>query len=188
MIERALEAKVPFSWLTADEAYGQVKYLRVWLEERDIFYVLATRLGGDVFTPDGRTGRADQMIAAVPPKQWRRIFAGDGAHGTPDRLGTRAWALAARPPITVGPDRDRVRHLRRTPADHAYRTRRRRRIAVAGRGMLSAGQELGRPRSVSGAHLPRLVRPHHPFYACPRLAGRDENRSGKGESGSTIRA
>ncbi len=32
MIERALAAGVPFRWLTADEAYGQVKYLRVWLE------------------------------------------------------------------------------------------------------------------------------------------------------------
>jgi SRSO17 transposase len=34
MLERAMDAGVPFSWVTADEAYGQVKYLRVWLEER----------------------------------------------------------------------------------------------------------------------------------------------------------
>ena len=97
MIERALDAEVPFSWLTADEAYGQVKYLRVWLEERDISYVLATRRNDDVFTPDGRTGRADQMIAAVPPKQWRRISAGDGAHGPREYSWVRipiriAWA------------------------------------------------------------------------------------------------
>ncbi|EKT76479.1 transposase [Rhodococcus opacus M213] len=97
MIQRALDAKVPFSWLTADEAYGQVKYLRVWLEERDISYVLATRRNDDVFTPDGRTGRADQMIAAVPPKQWRRISAGDGAHGPREYSWVRipiriAWA------------------------------------------------------------------------------------------------
>ena len=97
MIQRVLDAQVLFSWLTADEAYGQVKYLRVWLEERDISYVLATRLGGDVFTPDGRTGRADEMIAAVPPKQWRRISAGDGAHGRREYSWVRipiriAWA------------------------------------------------------------------------------------------------
>ena len=55
MIDRALDAKAPFSWLTADEAYGQVKYLRVWLEDRDISYVLATRRNDDVFT---RTGAA----------------------------------------------------------------------------------------------------------------------------------
>jgi SRSO17 transposase len=113
MIQRALDAHVPFSWLTADEAYGQVKYLRVLLEERGISYVLATRRNDDVFTPDGRTGRADEMIAAVPPKQWRRISADDGAHGPReyswvripifDHLCTRAWALAARPPTFSDP-------------------------------------------------------------------------------------
>ena len=32
---------VPFAWVTADEAYGQVKYLRVWLGEHAIADVLA---------------------------------------------------------------------------------------------------------------------------------------------------
>src|SRR5689334_19746370 len=32
MLARAFAAKVPFAWITADEAYGQVKYLRLWLE------------------------------------------------------------------------------------------------------------------------------------------------------------
>jgi SRSO17 transposase len=97
MIERALDAQVPFSWLTADEAYGQVKYLRVWLEERDVSYVLATRRNDDVFTPDGRAGRADEIIAQVPAKQWRRISVGDGAHGPREYSWVRvpiriAWA------------------------------------------------------------------------------------------------
>ncbi|MDJ0420555.1 IS701 family transposase [Rhodococcus opacus] len=97
MIERALDAQVPFSWVTADEAYGQVKYLRVWLEERDISYVLATRCNDDVFTRHGRSGRADEMIAAVPAKQWRRISVGDGAHGRREYSWVRipiriAWA------------------------------------------------------------------------------------------------
>lgn len=43
MLDRALRAGVPFAWFTADEAYGQVKYLRVWLEHRDVAHVLATR-------------------------------------------------------------------------------------------------------------------------------------------------
>ncbi len=47
---RAFDAAVPFSWVTADEAYGQVKYLRVWLEQRDVSYVLATRCNDDVLT------------------------------------------------------------------------------------------------------------------------------------------
>ena len=96
-IECALDAKVPFSWLTADEAYGQASYPRVWLEQRDVSYVLATRRNDDVFTPDGRTGRADEMIAAVPPKQRRRISAGDGARGPREYFWVRvpiriAWA------------------------------------------------------------------------------------------------
>ncbi|GAA3567954.1 hypothetical protein GCM10022222_59880 [Amycolatopsis ultiminotia] len=35
MLARAFEAKVPFAWITADAAYGQVKYLRLWLEAHD---------------------------------------------------------------------------------------------------------------------------------------------------------
>ncbi|EME65479.1 transposase [Rhodococcus ruber BKS 20-38] len=97
MIERVLDAGVPFSWLTADEAYGQVKYLRVWLEARDVPYVLATRRNDDVFTSDGRFGRVDEMIAAAAPKQWRRISVGDGAHGRREYSWVRvpiriAWA------------------------------------------------------------------------------------------------
>ncbi|MFF8024399.1 hypothetical protein ACFZDJ_25495 [Streptomyces sp. NPDC007896] len=29
MLQRAIEAGVPLAWVTADEAYGQAKYLRV---------------------------------------------------------------------------------------------------------------------------------------------------------------
>ena len=36
MLERALESGVPAAWVTADSVYGDVKYLRVWLEARPI--------------------------------------------------------------------------------------------------------------------------------------------------------
>lgn len=58
MIERTLDEEMPFSQLTADKADGQMKSLRIWLEEREVSYVPATSLGHDVFTPDGRNGRA----------------------------------------------------------------------------------------------------------------------------------
>jgi SRSO17 transposase len=53
MLARAFDAGVPFSWVTADEAYGQVKYLRVWLEEHDAAYVLATKRNDTLITTDG---------------------------------------------------------------------------------------------------------------------------------------
>jgi SRSO17 transposase len=34
MLSRALDARVPFAWFTADEVYGQAKFLHLWLEER----------------------------------------------------------------------------------------------------------------------------------------------------------
>ena len=42
MIRRALQAGVPFAWFTADEAYGQAKWLQGRLEEHDVSYVMAT--------------------------------------------------------------------------------------------------------------------------------------------------
>ena len=69
MLERAIDASVPFSWVTADEAYGQVKYQRVWLETAYVSYVLATRCDDDVFATCARTGRGDELIAAVRPRR-----------------------------------------------------------------------------------------------------------------------
>src|SRR6266513_2833748 len=46
MLERAVAAGVPFSWFTADEAYGQNPGLRDWLEEQRIAYVIAVPAGG----------------------------------------------------------------------------------------------------------------------------------------------
>jgi SRSO17 transposase len=37
MIARAVAAGVPFAWFTADETYGQAKYLQAWLEDQDIW-------------------------------------------------------------------------------------------------------------------------------------------------------
>ena len=50
MLQRAIDANVPFAWVTADEAYGQVKHLRVWLEERRVAHVLATKVNDTVIT------------------------------------------------------------------------------------------------------------------------------------------
>jgi len=111
MLERAFAARVPFAWVTADEAYGQVKYLRVWLEQHDAAYVLATKRNDTLITTDGLLGaeqRADVLIEALNSRAWRRLSVGAGAHGprlydwarVPIRIGWRAgrghWLLARR--------------------------------------------------------------------------------------------
>ena len=80
MIARALEAGVPFAWFTADETYGQAKWLQAWLEERDVWHVMAIRCSDTLTTPAGER-RADALTAAVPSRAWQKISAGAGAHG-----------------------------------------------------------------------------------------------------------
>ncbi len=81
MLARALDAKVPFAWGTADEAYGQVKYLRLWLETHDAAYVLATRRNDTMITTGSGEVRADTLTARLVPQAWQRISAGAGAYG-----------------------------------------------------------------------------------------------------------
>lgn len=108
MLQRALDAKVPFAWVTADEAYGQVKTLRFWLEERRVAHVPATKVNDTVITTGGADARVDQLIAALPRQAWKRLSAGPGAHGqriydwarVPIRIyrenGFGHWVLARR--------------------------------------------------------------------------------------------
>src|SRR5918912_1876717 len=76
MLERALEAGVPFAWVAGDGVYGADHRIRRRLEARQRGYVLAVtakqRLG---FVPVTR------WLAKVPPEGWHRLSAGDGAKG-----------------------------------------------------------------------------------------------------------
>ena len=77
MISRAITAGVPFAWVTADETYGQAKYLQAWLEEQDVSYVMAIRCSDTLTTPEGEQ-RADALIAAAPSRAWQRLSTGAG--------------------------------------------------------------------------------------------------------------
>jgi hypothetical protein len=66
ILERALEADVPFTYFLADEAYGQCRALRAWLEERRVRYVLAIPKNEAVPLPDSRTRQARELYALVP--------------------------------------------------------------------------------------------------------------------------
>ena len=134
MLERAVEAKVPFTWFTADEAYGQNRELREWCEQQDIAYVMATRKDHEVASGLHTTTRVDQLIGKVRAGAWRRMSCGDGAHGprvydwasVPIRAdfdhGRRGWVLGRRNTTTgelayyvcFGPRGTRLRTLVRT--------------------------------------------------------------------------
>jgi SRSO17 transposase len=82
MLERALEAGVPASWVTADEVYGQDPALRGWLEGRQMAYVLAINSSELLAVGDRPAKRsAAQLAAAVPAEHWVGASAGHGAKG-----------------------------------------------------------------------------------------------------------
>jgi hypothetical protein len=60
MIERAIDAGVPFGWFAADGDNGQ---LCAWLESRRVPYVLAVSCDLRVPSGAGRTIRADELAA-----------------------------------------------------------------------------------------------------------------------------
>src|SRR5947199_82418 len=78
MISRAVAAGVPFAWVTADEVYGQAKWLQAWLEGQDIWYVMAIRCSDTLTTPEGEQ-RAEALIGGVPARAWQKISTGAGA-------------------------------------------------------------------------------------------------------------
>lgn len=90
MIGRAVAAGIPFSWVTADEAYGGNPKLRTWLEEQGIPYVMAVSCDARIATAAG-SKRADELAALVPRGGWQRLSCADGSKGP--RLYD--WALIA---------------------------------------------------------------------------------------------
>ena len=77
MLERALDAGVPCSWVTGDSVYGADHALRRRIEARGgLGYVLAVTGGQRL----GST-RVDGWAAGIPPEGWHRLSAGEGAKG-----------------------------------------------------------------------------------------------------------
>jgi SRSO17 transposase len=93
----ALDAGVPASWVTADEAYGQDSKFRLWLQQRHVGYVLAIPRSQKIPT-NGGSARADALAAAAPAFAWKRRSCGSGAKGP--RLYD--WAVASLPDTGTG--------------------------------------------------------------------------------------
>ncbi len=92
MIAQEAAARVPFAWLTADETYGQAKWLQAWLEDQDIWHVMAIRRSDTLTTPAGQQQADDhrRRRAAVLAADLGR---GRGARRARVRLGAEEGSL-----------------------------------------------------------------------------------------------
>ena len=82
MLQRALDAGVPASWVTADEVYGGDPTLRRSLEDRGLSYVLAVKSIEPLRQAHGSAPvTAEQLAARLPAEQWVACSAGHGAKG-----------------------------------------------------------------------------------------------------------
>jgi SRSO17 transposase len=109
MLERALDAGVPASWVTADEVYGGDPALRRFLEDRGLSSVLAVKCTEPLRRAHGSAPTtAEQLAARVPAEQWVACSAGHGAKGrrlydwtriqlaAPATAGMARWLLVRR--------------------------------------------------------------------------------------------
>ena len=90
LLEYTLDAGVPAAWVTAGSVYGNVKYLRVWLEAWPIGYVLAVSSKDTVVGADWQQRRSSTLLADPPPDGRERMSAGAGALAHAFRAVVRA--------------------------------------------------------------------------------------------------
>ena len=83
MIERAIAANAPFSFVAADTVYG-VGNIEMALRRAGKGYVLGVR-SNDTFYSWGKseavTGTAQEIAGRLPPSAWKRLSAGCGTKG-----------------------------------------------------------------------------------------------------------
>jgi SRSO17 transposase len=99
MLDRAFDAGVPASWVTADEVYGQSGKLRRWLEEQGKSYVLAVSRSHPLSSIEGGVPVqrwVEEIVAEAPMEAWEKVEVGEGSKGP--RL--YEWARARLPYLT----------------------------------------------------------------------------------------
>lgn len=80
MIQRALNAGVQASWVTADEVYGGDSKFRELLEKRSVGYVVCVSCKQQLFFNSLRA-RVDYHVGQLPPRIWKRRSCGSGTKG-----------------------------------------------------------------------------------------------------------
>jgi SRSO17 transposase len=81
VLDRALNATVPFRYFAADSGYGRDPALRAWCHTREVPYVMAVPIDLPLVDPRGRATRPDRVLAAVSPAAWERRSCGNGTKG-----------------------------------------------------------------------------------------------------------
>jgi SRSO17 transposase len=83
MMEAAIDAGVPFSWVAADSVYG-IGAVEMGLRRAGKGYVLgvaSTELFNSWDKPEPVSGTAEAIAATLPASRWTRLSAGDGTKG-----------------------------------------------------------------------------------------------------------
>lgn len=80
MIDRALDAGVPATWVTADAVYGSGYTFRAALERRGLGYVLGVRTDQSVCI-GWRQREVRSLLPEVPAAGWHRLSCGAGSKG-----------------------------------------------------------------------------------------------------------
>lgn len=81
MLQRAVEAGVPATWVTGDSVYGGHSGLRNWLEARPLAYVLALSPKDTLINLKHWPQRVSTWLADLPTEGWNRLSAGEGSKG-----------------------------------------------------------------------------------------------------------
>jgi SRSO17 transposase len=107
MIEAALAARVPFTWFTADEEFGQNPGLCDFLENERLPYVMAIPKNTTFVDTAGTIAEIGPYTRRLPPGAWQRRACGIGSKG----YRVYDWALVD----STEPDRQ---YLIRRAIDH----------------------------------------------------------------------
>ncbi len=80
MVERAMDAGVPATWVTGDAVYGSGYTFRAALERRGLGYVLGVRTDQSVCV-GWRQREVRSLLTEVPAAGWHRLSCGAGSKG-----------------------------------------------------------------------------------------------------------
>lgn len=107
LLDQARAWGVPHHCIVADADYGDNPHFLAGLEDRNELYVVAIRCDFQV-RPKGRgalpSQRADQVLAALPRRQWRTIRWRQGTKGWLRKkfVAVRAWRVTAEGEAHIG--------------------------------------------------------------------------------------